>query len=212
MFKFKFFACLMAITLSFGAFAYEFKEGKDYFKLEEPVPELNNKIIEFFTYKCSYCYRSERSVDSLKETLPDNVGFERLPVTFGYVQLEPLAYASLLLKEFGLEEELHDHLFQVVKVPLEDEKADFNFLESLDDVKKFFLAHGIDEKNYDQTMEKLKSSGKVHAADKRASAFKVGGTPTFIINGKYKVYGFDSAVGYYKEMAALLIYVSQLKD
>jgi thiol:disulfide interchange protein DsbA len=189
--------------------AKQFVEGKDYFKLEQPIEHLDNQVLEFFSYKCAYCFRAERSLKILKANT--DIEVVKIPVTLGYVELEAMSYASLLLKEFGFGENIHNHLYYVVQAPLDDEKVLFKNLWKLEEVKAFFLKQGISEKRYETAFNKLKTEKAVHQADKRASKFKVSGTPTFIINGKYKVYGFDSSVYFYREMGELLTYLVSLK-
>lgn len=206
--------CFLLIIFSLGgtAHAETFIEGEDYKVLDKPVAELKGHVIEFFSYACPYCYRSEPSVDYFLKNKPADITFERIPVTLGYKELQSYAYASFIVQKFALQERLHHYIFDVAKVPLDEEKSLYHNLASIEDVKTFFLKQGLSEADYDKTFNEINAEKLIAKADKKASTFKVEGTPTFIINGKYVLWGFKSEPHYADKLKRLLMYLVEKKD
>lgn len=203
---------LFAVVMSFTALqahAYEFVEGKDYVKVANVDPALNNKTIEIFSYHCQYCYRSQNSVHAFKASMPKGMVLEHKPTTFGYKQLLPFASTYFIMEELGLTDELHDYAFHIAKLPIKGEKH-YNKLNNFEGVKAFFMDHGVSEADYEKAVKAIEEKGLIKQADKFASKYQVEGTPTFIINGKYIVTDYKKGPKYDKYFTALLLHVANL--
>lgn len=189
---------------------YKFEEGKDYFLLPPELQSNSNKVIEFFSYSCPFCYRAERGVNIFLQNKKKDIMFERIPVYLGKkAKFETSAYAYLIAEKLGLLDRFHDHLFDLNHVSYGYEKEVYNELANLSDVKKLFMDNGISEKDFDNAYEFFKKNETIKSNDKLASNYKVEGTPTFIIRGKYRVNGYPNGVDGQKQLGYLLLYLSQ---
>ncbi|OHU90232.1 MULTISPECIES: DsbA family protein [Pseudoalteromonas] len=190
--------------------AAEFKEGVDYEQLETVDESLNGKVIEIFSYHCHYCYRAMHSVKAFKKQMPKGMTLQHVPVTFGYSQLDSFATTALLLSELDLMEELHEYTFHIAKMPIKGEKH-YNKLENMEGVKAYLLEQGVSESQYQQALKNIEEKQLIKKYNKLASKYQVEGTPTFIINGKYKVSDYKKGSQYDEYFTELLLHVASLK-
>ena len=66
--------------------ARQFKEGKDFKRLDKPVPPDapagKVDVIEFFWYSCPHCNSFEPTLDAWVKAAPKDVSIRRMPVAF----------------------------------------------------------------------------------------------------------------------------------
>src|SRR5262245_59633626 len=82
----KLLALSVLATLPGGARgAGELREGIDYVRVSPPQPQSRPgiEVIEFFSYACPHCNEVEPLVSKWRSTLPKDVTFQRVPVSFG---------------------------------------------------------------------------------------------------------------------------------
>lgn len=161
-------------------------EGVHYKKLKNPIIEYQATVIEFFSYSCPFCYRILPATESIERNLPKVFEYRRIPVHLGKKKYEVTAYAWFLLNHFGYDAEMHRYIFNVVHAPILNE-VNFNSLSKLDDVRNFFSTMGFSGAVYETAFSAIEDSKEVERADEIARLFKVSGTPTIIVKGKYVV-------------------------
>lgn len=182
---------LLSFTAALTAVAQEragqanYQEGVQYVTLEEPVrPRQRDKIevVEIFWYGCHHCYTLEAPLEAWKRQLADDVDFWRSPVVWNPLT-ELHARAFYVAQALGVQEQLHGALFKALNVdrnPLNSEKA----------LRDFFVKQaGIEEQAFDKAFGAFGVTSQVNQAKARMLSYKVQGTPTLIVNGKYRVTG-----------------------
>lgn len=139
------------------------------------------EVIEFFWYGCPHCYSLEPSMQQWLKTLPPNVEFIRQPAVFNE-QWGKHAKAYFTAEALGVVDKIHADFFDALQNKKET-------LETEDQLTKFFVAHGVDEKQFRETYNSFLVDSKMRQAPLLASRYGITGVPAVIINGKYKTNG-----------------------
>jgi len=108
----------LAGMASFGSGA-QFAEGVNYIELNPSQPTIDSSrivITEFFSYQCPHCFSFDPVLESWADELPDDVVFERVPISIGYQQWVPIAQAFHALRAMGQLEERHMSIFRAIHV------------------------------------------------------------------------------------------------
>lgn len=187
------FALLAALLSPVLAFAQALTPGVDYVEISEPKPfePLNGKIevVEVFGYWCHYCAEFQPLVGAWKAKLPADVRFTYLPAVYG--NDDPFArafYAAQGIK--GLFARTHEAVFRAVNTD-----HDLPRNASADELAAFYAQHGVDASKFAAAMRDPALDAKLARARDFAVAVELPGTPTMIVNGKYRILGVS-----YKDM------------
>lgn len=191
--------------------ASEYKEGEHYKVVSNVSSEGADSIIEFFSYSCPYCFRSQPASESLIMRLPSGFQYKRIAVTLGKPDRLSYAYTHLLLKEFDFEDAWHSYIFFLSQSPLPEEMKKYDKLWTMDNVRAFFLDNGVGADEFDAAIRKIDEGQLIRSNDKLAGFYKVKGTPTFVINGRYWVEGIPSGPSGQKQLEDLLVYLAERK-
>ena len=115
------------------------------------------------------------------KTLPRDVLFRRIPVAFrqDFVIHQQLYFA---LETMGLVEQLHGKVFQAVH-------AERQRLVTHADIASFAAKNGADGKRLVETMSSFGVAGKVKQATALAGGYKIEGTPSLGVDGKWLTSG-----------------------
>lgn len=182
----KLFAMVFAFLCTTQAFAQP-EADKDYKILNPAQPARSgNKIemLEFFSYKCPYSFKLNPLMNSFKKALPKDVELTFVPVSYDQFE-ETLARTFYALESLGLEEQLHEDLFNawnVDNIPLMDEASATDYVTT----------HGVDRKKFSDAYNSPSVLSKVAQAKQIGKSYNVPGTPTLVVDGKYLVSGKDS--------------------
>ena len=174
-------------ALSAPARAQALVPGVDYVEISEPKPlePLNGKIevVEVFGYWCHYCAEFQPLVGAWKAKLPADVRFTYLPAVYG--RDDPFARAFYAAQNSkGLFARTHDAVFQAVNA---DQTLPRN--ASVDELAAFYAQHGADAAKFAAAMRDPSLDAKLARARDFAVAVGLPGTPTLIVNGKYRILG-----------------------
>ncbi len=60
-----------------------------------------------------------------------------------------------------------------------------NHLETPAKIAQFFTSHGVAKQDFDKVWNSFGLESKVRRADDLARSYKITGTPTIVVNGKY---------------------------
>ncbi len=154
-------------------------EGFVAVKPEQPTEDAKKvEVMEFFWYGCPHCFRLEPHITEWLKTKPDNVHFIRQPVVFG-PRWAPHARAFFTADALGVVDKVHQALF----IAVQDERRPLN---TEDEVAKFFVEHGVDEKLFRETFSSFVVDSKMRKAKSISARYGVTGVPAVIVNGKYK--------------------------
>ncbi|MDZ4349303.1 MAG: thiol:disulfide interchange protein DsbA/DsbL [Xanthomonadaceae bacterium] len=180
---------LIALALPVSLLAQALPEPRldvDY-SVIEPAQPMSAKpgrieVVEVFGYSCIHCARFEPLVQKWKKDLPEDVDFVYVPMSNGGAW-ETFGRAFYAAESLGLLDKAHEALFNAVHI----EKT----ITSLDQVPAFYEQFGVDEETFKSTMQSTGVNIKIARAKQVVPRWRVEGTPTMVINGKYRVMATD---------------------
>ena len=177
---------LITAALLFSSATYAAVElGRDYKMLNPSQPTNSKKIevLEFFFYGCSHCFHLHKPLSVWEKTLPKDVEFTFVPTIFRN-SMEPMARTMYALQSMGQLNKLHDALYLAWNVEnreLFDEAAITNFVAK----------HGVDRKKFAAAYNSFSMQSKVVRAKQMIRSYRISGTPTIVVDGKYVITGLQ---------------------
>lgn len=162
--------------------------GVDYVVIDggQPYAPVKGRIevVEVFGYTCSHCSHFEPLVAQWKSKLPADVKFIPVAAPMGAMWI-PYARAYFAAQSMGLAGKTHEAMFKALHVdgslPLSRPSAG--------EIAGFYARYGADPQRFAAAM----ASPATEAQLERARGFMirsgVTGTPTIVVNGKYRVVG-----------------------
>lgn len=160
-------------------FAHAQGSNAGYQTLEKTQPsETSGKVevLEFFAYTCPHCKTMEPMVSKWAETLPEDVVLQRVPVAFNanMADLQKLYYTLENLDRL----DLHPAVFKAIhdeRLPL------FTGPEIIDWAAK----QGLDSQTFADIFNSFGIQARVTRANELARNYKIEGTPSIAVGGKY---------------------------
>lgn len=158
-------------------------EGK--YELLQPaqLTETGDRIevVEVFAYACPYCYRLLPLIEVYEQIKPEHVAIRRLPAIFreSWIPHARAWYTAMLL---GVTDRTHQALFEEIhehRNPTDHKEA----------LAAFFERQGIDRTTFDQTYDSFAVESLVRKSIVMQQRYGITGTPSVIVNGKYRVTG-----------------------
>lgn len=191
---------LLAVTgLAFAqtpAAGGKWVEGKNYFRIDTPQPTSTPgkiEVTEVFSYACPVCWRFLPYANKIAKMLPADAQIVYLPASFIPQEAWPLFQrAYFTAKALGVEEKTHDAMFKAIHQTGELAVADpatgrlKNPLPNLDDVAKFYAKYGVKPADFIATANSFAVNTKMKRADALVKAYGVEGTPTMVVDGKWR--------------------------
>jgi thiol:disulfide interchange protein DsbA len=179
--------------------AQQWVEGKDYFEIrpaQRPsTPPGTIEVTEVFSYACVFCNRAVPIMDRLQKSLPSNARMTYLPASFNSAESWPMFqrvyYTAVAL---DLIPKMHDAVYSAVwtSKELAVTEADGRRLKSpqptLEDAAKVFQKKaGIKPEQFLATAKSFSVDANCRRADQLVKAYRIEGTPTLIVNGRYRI-------------------------
>ncbi|HWS78413.1 MAG TPA: thiol:disulfide interchange protein DsbA/DsbL, partial [Thermomonas sp.] len=168
--------------------------GTDYVEIPNGQPfettDGRIEIVEIFGYVCPYCAAVQPTISAMKAKLPPDVNMVYVPAAFGQMW-DNYAKAYYTAEAMGLVAQTHDAMFRAIHIDktLKGERG----MDTPEEIAAFYAAYGADPKQFTSSMQSFAVATKVNRAKQYiVGAFVNGdspGTPTFIVNGKYRVKG-----------------------
>jgi protein dithiol oxidoreductase (disulfide-forming) len=162
--------------------------GKDY-KLIEPAQPTHSgnkiEVLEFFFYGCSHCFHLHPELTVWERKMPKDVDLVLVPTVFN-ANWEPMAYTYYALEALGMNHELHNDLFEawnVKNISLNDESK----------ITAFVSKFGVDSKKFSDAYHSFGVQSKVMRSKQITQAYRISGTPTMIVDGRYLITGLQPA-------------------
>lgn len=174
-----------ALTLPVAAPALaqprQFKEGKDYRKLDKPVtpdaPGGKVDVIEFFWYSCPHCNAFEPTLDAWVKAAPKDLSIRRIPVAFN-ASFVPQQKLYFTLEGMGKLDALHAKVFRAIHV----EKAK---LAKDDEIMAWIATQGVDVAKFKEVYNSFTVSNQVRRASQLQDAYGVEGVPSMGVAGRF---------------------------
>jgi len=173
--------CWLAGNMAVGE-SVDYEEGTHYAELVIPLKTGNKdkiEVTEYFSYGCPHCYQFDPMITAWEENLEGDVSFSRTPAIWNkdYQVYAQTYYAA---KALDISEKLHTPLFQAIHAQrkrLNDPKL----------MAVFFSDFGIDPVDFAKVYNSFGVRASVQQAEARGRAYRSGGVPAIIVNGKYRI-------------------------
>ncbi len=196
-------AALLAIAMSLSfttvVHAQSSPPREKYFAINPPQPTESGgkvEVIEVFSHGCIHCAHFQPYVDEyLKRLDPAKVQFSYLPATFNpqFMQLARGFYAA---ESIGATKSTHQGVFTAIfekSMPVRN---------SFDDVTAIYVSLGVKRDAFMKAAQSFQVETQLRRANDLIQAYRIDGTPTIVVAGKYRVTG-ESAGGNDKVFAVV---------
>jgi protein dithiol oxidoreductase (disulfide-forming) len=175
-----------------GSYGRVWIEGKHYAVIRRPQATRTEaqdiEVIEFFQYGCGHCYVLEPWLVAWEESKPADVKFTRVPVTYkpAYIPHARLFYTLQILGRIDHgTEDLHHEVFDTIQ-RLGDSLLVLGNAEESEALQlRFAERFGIDREVFRKTYSSEAVDSAIHRAQEAAEAYRIQGTPTLVIGGRY---------------------------
>jgi thiol:disulfide interchange protein DsbA len=172
-----------------------YTNGDEYVTLPGPHQRYSNdgkvEVVEVFSYGCIHCAEFAPDAAKLSKSLPPGVVFKLLPAPFNQEWL-PYARAYYAAKQLGVVDQTHLKLFT--------EKFTLHYpLNSLDDLADFYARQGVNRAKFMQIATSPAATLALKADLALIRKWGVDGTPTIVVDGKYR----SNNVTSYSQLVAL---------
>lgn len=170
-------------TAAAGNAPAPYTEGDQYVKLPTPYQRYSAdgtvEVAEVFSYGCIHCAEFAPIAEKLKQQLPKGVVFKLVPAPFS-AQWLPFARAYYAANQLGVVDRTHLQLF-VAKF------AQHYPLNTLDELADFYASQGVDRAKFMSIATSDAATTKLKADLALIQTWGVDGTPSIVVDGKYKV-------------------------
>ena len=142
----------------------------------QPTEPGKVEVLEFFSYGCGHCAAIEPMLEKWTKAQPADVVVRHVPVAFNASMkpLQRLYYALEALNRL----DVHPKVFKAIH---QEKKRLFTKAE----IKSWVGTQGIDAEKFDAAFESFGVSSKSSRADQLVTAYRIQGTPTLAIAGRY---------------------------
>lgn len=174
-------------------------EGKQYQRIEPAQPKVSNtskiEVVEVFSYGCPACNQYHATANKLARELPADAQMAYLPASFVPQENWPmLQRAYYTAQALGVAAKGNDAMYDAVwktrKLTAMKDSGGLKSKEALptiEDAANVYAKFGSDPKEFVAVANSFAINTKVRRADELVKAYGVEGTPTIVVNGKYRV-------------------------
>lgn len=195
---------LASIALTLGlatqAGAATWEAGKHYDVLTQVqrtnVAPGKVEVMEVFSYGCPACDHFQPTMRKIKAALPANAQVVYLPASWNNAENWPtFQRAYITAKTLGIADKGHEEMFQAIWTTGElgvlegiTRGRPKRNLPTIEDIAKFYQrVAGANVANFVATSKSFSVDLKMRQADAQIMAMRVSGTPTIVVNGKYRI-------------------------
>ncbi len=181
---------IVALALAFtagGAMAQnvpvQFQEGVHYHEIDPPLSGRmvdGVRVTEVFSYLCNHCATFEPYMQSWKSRMPEGVQLDRIPVEFGRAIWSLYARAYVTASVLGVAEEAHVAMMDTLW-------KERNQMRSMEELADFYASYGVEPEKFVATAKSFAVDMRMKNEQKMVREAGVSGTPSMLINGKYRV-------------------------
>jgi thiol:disulfide interchange protein DsbA len=192
-------------------------EGTHYFLLQPAQPTSTPgkiEVLDVFSYACPACNQFQPTVDRLKAALPANAQIAYLPAAFNPAEDWPVFQRAFLAAQIlGVAEQSHDAMYDAVwgngSLAIV-EKATRRLLPreqqpTIEDVAKFYARYGVKADAFVAAATSFTVDSQMKHCDAQIRDYQVDGTPTLIVNGKYRL--TPTSAGGFLQTIDLVLYL-----
>ena len=160
-----------------------YTEGNEYVTLPGPHQRYSNKgkveVAEVFSYGCIHCAHFAPIAEKLRKSLPAGVTFELVPAPFNQEWL-PFARAYYAANKLGVVKRTHLQLF--------DAKFTQHYpINTMGELADFYAREGVDRDKFLRIATSPAATAKLKSDLQLLQKWQVEGTPTVVVDGKYRI-------------------------
>ena len=176
-----FLAGAMLLAAGTSSAAVQLQQGVNY-KLLQPAQPTNVapgkvEVVEVFWYACGHCYLLEPRLEAWNRNgRPASAELVRLPATWNNV-LKTHARVFYTMELLG-KPELNPEIWREINVK-------GNRLDTPEKIEAFFTSRGVSKADFQRAFASFAMDSKVAKAEDLNRRYKITGTPTIVVNGKY---------------------------
>ncbi|MGD9020715.1 MAG: thiol:disulfide interchange protein DsbA/DsbL [Lysobacterales bacterium] len=162
--------------------AATFQEGRHYYKIKQATaPRSDGKVevIVLFSYLCSHCNVLEPYVDNWAAKQPDNIFVNRMHVSFGGIH-ELFARGYIVSEMTGVVEQSHPAMMDAI---WKDRKR----FRNPEQLAGFYTQFGVGKDRFLANFNSFATDSQLRRIEQNTRAWGVTGTPSIIVNRKYRV-------------------------
>lgn len=177
---------LMIALLPVLAWSAPAVEGRDYALIEDGAPYRplagRIEVAEVFAYWCDHCARFQPMVEAWQRKLPKDVRLSYVPLPSG--RDDAFARGFFATQAAGGLAKVHAPLFVAVH---DEQLVPRN--PSIDELSAWYGQRGLDAAKLRAAMASPALADRLAEAHQFAVRSGVEGTPTLIVNGRYRILG-----------------------
>jgi thiol:disulfide interchange protein DsbA len=178
-----------------------YTEGNEYVTLPGPHQRYSStgkvEVVEVFSYGCIHCAHFAPVAEQLRKELPAGVEFKLVPAPLNAEWL-PYARAYYAAKQLGVVDRTHLQLFK--------DKFDAHYpISSMDELADFYARQGVNRDKFMQIATSPEATAKLKSDLALLQHWQVDGTPSIVVDGKYKVANVQTL----DEMAAVALWLAK---
>jgi thiol:disulfide interchange protein DsbA len=154
-------------------------EGFDYQRLVQEAPRVGPQgleVLEFFRYGCPFCDRFEPMVHRWQKTLPADVRFHYVPVSFQSTSHQQL---YLTLRQLGQVERLHQSVYDAIH-------RQGQHFEILMEISQWVQQRGVDPSVFEAAWHSRAVAQAMVQANDLVRAYGVTSVPQLGVAGRYR--------------------------
>lgn len=174
-------------------------EGKNYFVINPAQPKAyptdKIEVLEVFSYACPACNAFHSTMDQIARSLPPDAVVQYLPAAFRPDENWPVYQRAFYAAEaLGVRAKTQDAMFDATWKTGETATYDLSLGKpkpkaawpTIETLAKFYAKYGVDPKQFVAVANSFSVNTKMKQADDLIKAYGVPGTPTIVIDGKYR--------------------------
>jgi thiol:disulfide interchange protein DsbA len=140
------------------------------------------EVVEVFAYWCPHCAAFQPQIDAWRRKLPRDVRFAFVPMTTA--EGDPLSRAYFACEMLGAVETTHAALFRAIH---DDGTMPRNPSDS--EVQQWLVGEGLPAARLQAAWNSPAMAANLRRANDFEQAADIDGTPTLIVNGRYRILG-----------------------
>ncbi|HEU5138124.1 MAG TPA: thiol:disulfide interchange protein DsbA/DsbL [Steroidobacteraceae bacterium] len=187
----------LAATAAASAQGQPWVAGKHYSIIPTQrtnVPAGKVEVMEVFSYGCPACNQFLPTMKKLKAALPGNAQLVYLPASWNKAEAWPMFQrAYLTAQSLGVADKAHDAMFQAIWATgelgvTEPSGRLKKNLPTIENAARFYeRVAGVKAADFVNASKSFSVDLKMRQADSQILAMQVSGTPTLVVNGKYRL-------------------------
>lgn len=175
------------------------QEGQHFKTLPQPVPSSapagKIEVTEIFSYGCIYCFRAKDPTRELAAGLPADAVLTYVHAAFNPGEAWPMFQRAFYTAQaLGIAAATHEQMFVSIwetgEFPLRDPKTGGirRPLPGIEDAAAFYQKYaGVNAASFLELAKSKQIDDAMKRADMLVEAYRVSGTPSLVVNGRYLV-------------------------